>query len=666
MLETKSAKEYYWATETNPDELIAHLQSRALRMKEAYQSSNIIDRIIRNWRYYYNLYFQGNASIGDHETAILGEAGEKIGVASSHFRSLIRNMVSIVTGGRPTVDSIAVNTDPESLHQCRVSNKLCEYYLKSGLEAKLKRAAEQAFVMTMGFCAYRWESDLGDEQYGIPEAGEVVRSGDIHSFNPTIFDVVWNPTTTEWTSIQWVMVREPVNRWDLMAKYPDIAESLKGMKEMPDQEWCFDVWRPDDDDDDTVWKWCFYHLPTPAVPYGVEFSFVDDMPIYGPTPLRYRTLPVKAYIPAEMIRTCFGYSTAFDLQALQEAYNGELSSILSNHHNLGNPRIWVDDASDVTYKALTTDFGVVQSSTKPEPLMLAADNPGAVNMLQALRQDMEYQSHINSVSRGQPEASLRSGTSLALIDAKAVQGNEPETDRYHSFGEEVLLGHIQCLQDFPDESVQRTYSILGRNNRAQVAAFYKKDIERIQRVMLYPANPLARILSGRIAIAELLADHQLIKTPEEMLTVIETGSTEAASEGVNNQLMLARQENDAILDGMEIRGALNLDDHVLHLREHAKIGADIQARNDTQMMTNLAAHMAHHTQLLIADPGTQILQMLLGYQMGAMPMPAGQAGSGQAPPSKPGEPKVPEADPSKNNADAQGAMPALPGNSLVQ
>ena len=628
----------YWATEKDTKGLVGHLQDRVYDFKETLKRTNLINRIQRSWKYYNNLYYQQSNVWNEKELTSLGEQGEKVGAAFNHYRSLIQSILTIVTGEKPSVDCLAVNSEIESIHQAEIGEDLCDYYMSTGLETNLRRAAEHAAVMSAGFVAVEWDETKGEAVDGDPETGDIFYEGDLDFWNPNIFDVVYDYNVHEWDKLQWLLVRKWVPRWDLIEEYPSKKQRILAVDSDGDSEWQWNGGRLNSDVSDAVPVWKFWHLPCPALPEGVEFMFIEDEPLGSPQAMRYKRLPVHRIMPAETLLTSFGYSPGYDLQGPQEALNAEMSSILTNHRAFAVNRIWVDSQSNIDYKMISEDLALVQSDTPPQPLQLGHSAGELYKMADVLEKEMSFLSGINQTFRGAPEASLKSGTALALVDAKAVQYNMLFTASWKKFVEQVCTSIIETLQILPNPNYDRVYSIAGRHKKHQLKSFTPQRIERIQRVIVRSSSALMKTHSGRLELATLMLQNNLIKTPEQMLTVIESGQIDALTESETAQLSLIRSENTSLMEGGKAAASI-LDDHVLHLREHSAVANSPEIRQDQAIMTSLHAHVMEHMQML-NDPGSQAWQVVLGYQAPLnAPPPPGEKGA--APPDGDKETPVP-------------------------
>lgn len=107
--------------------------------------------------------------------------------------------------------------------------------------------------------------------------------------------------------------------------------------------------------------------------------------------------------------------------------------------------------------------------------------------------------------------------------------------------------------------------------------------------------------AGRVEMAADLIQMGMIKTPEEYLSVINTGRLETLTESQNKQLLLIRAENERLIEGKSSVRAILTDDHDLHLREHQAVLADPDLRDDPALVQRAIEHYQQHIDIL-SDP----------------------------------------------------------------
>ena len=661
----------YWITEKDPDKLADHARDRVDDFIEKMKQARFWSNASRNWNYYHGLFTGKGLSASDAAIEVMGRDGQLRQISLNHFHELIGHMLNLVTQNRPAFETEATRTDHDAIKNAELGDAVVNDYLQDkGLEKRFKRAVEHALVMQMGFIYCPWDWSLGKTvAMDQGEGGEPkpIKEGDFNFSNPSIFDVVWDYTCDDWEKIQWVIVRTFENKFDLAARAKDEEER--------DNILHLDDYNPLEQDDgspqrgavnhfglegehsDLVPVWHVYHKDCDACPGGRHFKFTSDDKVIGEIqPMPYERLPLFRIIPEEFLLTSFGYSRANDLQAPQEALNAEMSTILTNHNAAGIQAVWVPTGCELDEHMIGDGVLIVEGGQIPPQGVNFAKTPKEFfNFRDVLSQSMEQLSGVNSVARGQPEASLRTGEALKVLDSKAVQAGTSLLQSYYDSIEEVgtfLLRHLPLFMQGQDERVIR---MVGRNNRAYARSFQKQSLDSIANVRVQAGNALSKTVSGRLAIADKLLEHGFIRTQEQYLTVLNTGQLKPLVESDQAELDLIRDENER-LDIGQPAYADPTDNHVLHIREHKAIINKVERREDPNIISAVYAHILEHVTMLDQIPISRI-QMALGYQVPyppfAMGMPdetiggqpggaqGGQGGQQGPPPAMPGESAAP-------------------------
>lgn len=644
----------YWAREDDPELVVSGVRDKIAEYTETLRNTRMIKRIMRSWRYYHGIYFKGSIE-SDTEIKALGEQEELVGIAVNDFRSLIQQIVTMVTKNRPAFDVRAVNSDLAALHQSRDGKAVLETYLRDkGGENFLKTAVEHAMIFNVGYTATIWDSSAGDPFNADPETGKVMKSGDVRYFNPTIFDLAYDVTRRSNREWQWVAIRDRVNKYDLATRHPDLEEEIVMRDEDESDKSFFSFKVGNEAKSDCVDVWTLYHVSSDALEEGRQLSFVGDE-VLDDGPFQYEELPVDRCTSGELLLTCFGYSTALDMQGPQEALNAEVSTICTNHKSFGVGNIWMQEGDEPKQVTLPGGLNVVISQTKPEFLNFAATPPEIFKFADTLAGYLERLSGVNSVRRGQPEGALRggSGAAFALLDAKAVEANAGIINSYAQMLEGVGTKTLRLLNHFPGHP--RVMAVIGKHKRAYHVTVQKDSFKLIDRVIVQVGNPLMNTSSGRMAIADILIQQKRITT-EEYITFLNTGEVEPMFEAAMAQLSLVREENEAMLDGrMDIK-VLAIDDHKLHIKEHAALLNTTEARNDQGLVSLVLAHVMQHIQAL-QIPAVQMHQIVLGYEL-SLPAMAGnvmpQTAQAGGPPGQGGAEELPQP------PNARAASPRMP------
>lgn len=659
-LEEEQDENPYWAATRDSEEFAGHVQERVRKFWEHLERTRLYDRIRRSWRYYHNLFYDEDST--DREIRTLGEEGELAGLSVNHQRNLIQHLLTLATQNPPNYDVMASNTDAKSIQQSRLGNQLLDHYTYAEQVGQVyKRAVEECLVMTAGYVKTVWNprkpGPPNQPQQFDPMTQEAVppQDGDLEWSAPGFFDVTYDWQQKSWDKQRWVIVRELKNRWELAAQHaadPEMREYIEQWQPDSDEYHEFIALDPEDGEwtSDTVPVFEFYHLDTDALPGGRYAEILGDRVLHeGPIP--YDDLPVDRVVSGEFLGTSHGYSPSFDLQGLQEAMNGEISTILTNHKSFGTQILWTPTASNVSYEEFKErHLLVISSDEEPKAINLTATPAEIFQFIAVLMQHMEYISGVNSVLRGQPEANLKSGRALALIAAQAVQFASPLIQSYNALLESNGTKVIRLLRTFV--SAPRLMALVGKHKKSYIGAFSGEDLENVDRVKVVAGNAMTATLAGRVEIADKMLAAGFLRNREEYVTVMTTGQLDALLEGEEAQLNVIREEGERLMEGGPHRASV-LDYHVLHMREHHAVMNSTAARQDPMLAEASLASIMEHMQMLM-DPMVQAFQTVLGYPTILPPLPGLSPTGFAMEGSEPGEPGAPAGP--KNSMDATPAM----------
>jgi hypothetical protein len=233
---------------------------------------------------------------------------------------------------------------------------------------------------------------------------------------------------------------------------------------------------------------------------------------------------------------------------------------------------------------------------------------------------------------------------MALMTSTTVQNNSQEQAVWTKFVTAVgniTLRHIQRM------SVPKRIALAGNARSSLVTAtkVSKDDVQGVERVVATIGNALQQTDAGKYTLLENAMEKGWVKTPEQAQEVLDTGRYDALSEDLSNELLLIRNENEAISRGEDVPVLLD-DDHMLHLKRHRSVASSLSARRDERVILALQAHQDAHIRVL-RETDPSILALFGQQSVAPAPMPG--ATSGTPPPQSPQE-------------EAQAAGPSLPVN----
>ena len=640
---------------------------------EYLRTSNRVKLYENSYDYFYQAYRSGG------ETYKTGAQGEYTNIDLADYRNILLHLKVMTINNRPAYEPKATNSDHKSATQTILADGLLEYYLRQKkLERYLVRAVEYALMYGEGYVALDWNATAGDSLMVDPETGEERYQGDLEAgaYSPMMIPI--DVTRTDAEGHDWKCRRDVVNKWNIMAKYApdeekhaDLRERIKSQSlDETDREFMFGL--PKYEDTDMVAVYTFYHRRSEALPKGRMTRAISSDTILTDGDLPFKEIPLYRMAPGEQDGTPFGYTVGFDLLPLQQAINSLLSTIATNHATFGVQNIMAPKGHGMSVAEILDGLNLLEydgNVGKPEPLNLVETPAEVFKFIETLRSMMEMIAGLNSVSRGDPQASLKSGAALALVQSMAIQFNSGLQLSYSQLSEDLGTGIIQVLQDFA--TTTRVASLAGKSKRSMVKEWTGADLDQIVRVTVDLGNPLSQTVAGRVSMADSLLEREMIDNADQYLQVIATGRLEPLIEGKQAELLNIKSENEHLADG-DVPDAVVTDQHVLHIQEHKVVLSSPEARAVPEVVEAVTAHMQAHIELLKSDP---VLLKLLGQEPlqvpAELPPPPGGApaigepsamGNAGLPMSEMGEALTSPSDISP----AQSAnLPAMPANPLT-
>ena len=672
----------YWAA-AGGLELAKAIEDKARR----YYTDIIQTTMYRRWVKGFKVY-HGLAGMGDpfdvYAAQPAGEQGELTSVKINHAGSIARRAVSLIVQTVPEWDPVPTNTDSSSIEQASFAKRVLNYYMDvKGVGQRLIETAHGAIQFGECLLSVEWDPLAGAPlSQPDPNLPTRTKTGDLvfHVFTP--LDVVIDRFRYD-DEHDWRITKRSVNRWDLCARYPQLAEAIRGFQpprigpSIPtnslDEE---REWRARDQSDQ-IPLWTLYHRKTDALPQGkIAMCLSADIMLFEGN-LPYEKVPLISICPGKILRSPYGETPLHQILGLQDIYDHVASSVASNVVALGTQIILMPQGADYSYKELATGLAALKytpspdGKTKPEGLSLLAPNGEAVHLLEMLKLEMETIFGINSVLRGVPQANITSGSFGALVAQQALEYHNAFQFSFQSAVAESGDAIVAILKQYADQPI--IAEIAGRAHDYQRASFTKDNFSGVHRVKVKSGNPAARTAQFAISMADSLLQRGIITNAKDYLTLVRTGDVDTMVEGAEAVLLNIRRENEMIRQGQKPT-ALATEQHKQHIVSHADEIGDPSSKANPGIVKAGLDHIQEHIQLLkTVDPA---LLMLLGQTPLAPPAPPdappGPGGPGGPPPGPPPPPGVPGAQagpqpvpPPPRPSGQMPQMPQMPMNPLT-
>jgi hypothetical protein len=635
---------------------------------------------------------------GSHEASKViefGDNGEMLGVRSNQARSIIRYILTSATADRPAWQPRATSPRADALSQISTARQLLEYYFtKKGFEKALVSAALRSLIYGKSYIWETWDVNAGPTD---PQTGKPM--GDVGVLTLSPADVVCD-LEREPGDHDWFIIKRYRNKYDLAAQYaPDTSPELAELRErligldengleaeiqLKAKLNLTSLTRKTDD----VPVWHLLHAKTAARPEGRYTIMCGSDEVLFDGPLPFDELHVYDMTPEEFLEAGnLGYGAIWEIMGLQQVYDGMLSTAVSNFDAMGTNDVLLADGVNLGYEEIRDGLNVIRHPAGQAPAVLEKFQLGDpfFKLFTAIRENMQLALGVNNVVRGDPEASLKSGSALALIQAQAVHFQSGFQGTYVRLQEKVGTGLIKLLKKFAE--APRLAAIVGPYESDALKAFKASDIAEIDRVDVEVGNPIYRTVAGKFDIATQLLDKGLIKDVNQYYQVLETGRLEPVSDPARKAALLVRQENELLMQGPavtpsidQMTGMPKLDpmtgqpimqvegvpvaithDPTAHIAGHADVLNSPDALANPAVVSAVTEHIMEHMRLWkAADPE---LMLLLGFPVAGMQtgQPEEEGGTG-GDPNKGGNDAKKEAakKPTGGNAPADGAAAKLP------
>ena len=606
----------YWAA-CSLEDVAGKIREKFDQYSEYLEDHNYIDKIRTSYQRFYNLDQDGAYRVSKSDD------GSITRVTLNHYKNLLKRLHILITQSKLSFLAKARNSDTKSLIEADLAKGILDYYNdEKALNYTFSRAVEMALVCLEAFVHCPWNLHKGHELTA-DENGRVIHTGDQDFEVLTALDVARN---VQHSDSDYYIVRARRNKWDMAALHPEFAEEITAYSEPQDTR---DRYRLQtiypDYETDMVDVYYFYHRDTPALPDG-RFTVVVGAQVLADGKLGYKRPPVFRLSAGDMIDTIFGDSPSIDLLSIQEVINALATAVVSNNMNHAQQNVWSPDPN-LSVKQLSHGQNLVTSSVKPEALQLTASAAETYKLLDSLVQQQQLLSGINDTARGNPEANLKSGNSLALMLAQAVQFVSDLQKSYAQVAGDVGTCVINNIQKFAKGPM--LVSIGGQSKKAYIKEFMAKDLENIDRITVDLGDPIAQTVAGRFEMVQGWRANNSI-TPRQEVEFLRTGQFDSILEDKFRDAILVRSENEMLKKG-EAPVVLMTDDHPYHVIEHNKLLNDPEARYNPALVEAITQHMMEHK--IAAQTMDPALQALLAGQMPPPPMP---------PPGMPGAPMPPE------------------------
>lgn len=611
---------------------------------DSYYNSSQIYQV---WRRNNYLYHQNVAS---EPLEFTGARGEMISLSIPKARKLVRDYLAIVTKQKLKFKAVMKDHKYTSWSDSKIADAISEHLVNTQhLDNKRDKLGEHVFVLGQSFLWCTWDSEKGNEIQN-PITGEMEKAGGVSIKIKSPTDVFYkHDVGNQWDDVQWCVVSDKTNKYDLASLHPEHAEYLESYNQISDNTYnSIDSFYSNikNATDETITVYHFYHKPTPALPQGRMVIYVDDSCVLYDGPNVYESLPVFACIPETIDDLVLGYPQFSNLTAVQEMLDHNYSVIASNQSVYGLQSMLNPKGSDIGVRQL---FGVnfidytpqnVDGGGKPEPLQYPSTPSEIFNMVDRYSSAIDNLGGINAALRGQTPQGITAASAIATLTANALEFISSFSRSLHETVTNCTSFATKLYFMFGAEEqfiqvVESGVSINKKYNRDMLNSFDKYNIEI--------TNPLLNSYSFNLNSAESLLAKGIITDPKTYFRVLEGDRTSILYDDDLQEEMLIQQENDDLIDNVPC-SVIFYDNDDLHIMHHKSLlmNPNIRRNMNPETLQLILDHIQQHEQQKMQKNGG--MQQLSpsnipnSPEQGALPPPENPPESAQ--PAQPAQPPV--------------------------
>lgn len=597
-----------------------------------------------------------------------GKQGELIEVLVPMAKSIVQQIIDIICKQKLVFKGMADATAQNVIQTARLGSALARQIVREqSVDLKWSMALENEFLTGLGFMYAKWRTDRGGV-FGRDSMGQVHFNGEAEISIPTVYDVVFDPNIPNPLDWQWVQVREIMNRWDLIAQFPDLRDALIALPSVrQNTAGAYTTANYAPSDDDNVYIYALYHLASPALDKGRMVIYGDEKTVLVDRENVYGELPLYTSRGKPIPLTSYGDPLFSQLLASQEMLDTTVSAVCTNNaafavQNVISPRgagINVEQILGMNWFQYTPES--IPGGGKPEALQLTKSAPETFKLMEIMEGYLMKLSNMNAALRGDPPSGA-SGVAIATLTATAMESINASAKSSRAMLQRCMNGAINCYRRFA--STPRSIQISGIGNQTKLSEFRGSDLDAMKMVELQEVNPLMQTLAGRIQMAQDMLGSGLITNGRGYFAVIEGAPEEEMYKNELSEEDLVNRENEEMVEGRPVP-ALAVDDHPYHILMHKSMLNDPKIRRDQMLAGLILQHIEKHNQLEKGTDPALIAMARTGKAPDPMllqPPMAPPVGEGSLP--EPGQ-KPPQAQISGPNEKGT-VKPAMPAQDLLK
>lgn len=589
-------------------------------------------------------------------------------LAVNEAKAIIKNIINMTYSKMPVMKSKSGNNDPKSLDHIEINDLILERDTNEGyIQKDAVLSGYNAYLFGTSFDIVEWDRYSGEPT--TTGSDEVTFTGDVSSDVLTVLDVYFDCTKKRWEDLDWIIVRQKVNKYKIAANpaYADLRDDILSMKlnDVYGVPYFFD-YNYDTTDDIFIYK--FIHKPDPVLlPNGRYSIFLSNDVVLEDGENPYDQINVFPLVPNDHIYGVYGDTDCNDLYPVQKLNDALTGCLMTKITAFGIDKLFIENESLIDVESLTGGlklFKMAPQSAKPVNVDLMGDLNKILQPLPLVSGFMQSVTGMNAAAMGRPDPSIKAAVAMSFQQSMAQQYNNTfQRNAFEQMRQKATFA-LKLRKQYA--TFPQLLQIVGDNKKFKLKRWTNANISMVDSIYIEPIDPVTSTIGGRLTFSDKLA--QMGAPIQDYVRAFKTGSYEPLVDDTDNELNNIGLENSKIMKG-EVPMAIRGDNHPLHRKKHKTILDDPETRKDKKISDAYYAHLRMHDEEELNDAKYQAtlqatIQMAVSQITNPPPPP------GEIPPGAPGPGSIPGAPPPRRlepgpldgNSPQTNAMMGVPGS----
>ncbi len=542
------------------------------------------------------------------------EPGE-VQYTANRIMPVVRTEQAKVLRNKLTQTVVPASSEDSDIRAARIGDKVTQWLeYELDLQDVDQESVLWALTTRIGFVVPTWDT----------QGGEIVgkdKKGDVHEGMPKIdvcslFDVIWDMSTSKWSDVRWVGVERvrsveyvktvfgvdigPEDGLSLTNVFDGKLSALtadglgSGTQEVKD---CVRL--------RTLWK-----APGPECPKGQTIIIANGRELYFDEDIGFgeeddtpRQIPVFPLIHIRIPGRVLGTSVTEQLMPVQREYNTSRSQIIENKNLMSNPK-WAVEAHSLQGQEITREAGQVLQYTAGAnpPVMLQPKGlgPEVANNIERCLEEFQYISGQREVSHGSTPTGVTAGVAIQLLQEQDDTQLAPTIQQYARWKRRYMSYLLKMVRfKFTEE---RTIKLVGKNKKTDTLTFRGSQLTstdiRYEDISATAMTKAAKQSFVMELVTAGVLNPQMDK--DLIIRMLEMGITDELYDGTEIDSTQAITENGQWARGDLTPTTRDFYNHEIHVMQHNKFRKGDEYRElPPEMQALIDAHVTEHMEYIM-------------------------------------------------------------------